>query len=112
MNSYLLYALRGEKMCFVHVLLNALDLHSKGKEVQVVFEGQAVLLPQVFEEEKNALYLKAKNAGLIAGICKACSKQLGVLEYNETLDLPLLDDMNGHAGVAPFLEKGYTVLTF
>jgi len=112
MEKYLLYAMREEQMCFMHVLMNAMDLHQKGYDVQIIFEGASVKLPPVFEVEKTPLYLKAKEKGLIAGICKACSKVLNVYEDNVATGLPLLDDMNGHAGVRPFIDDGYQVLVF
>ncbi|NLY72694.1 MAG: hypothetical protein GX079_03275 [Tissierellia bacterium] len=112
MKKYLLYAMNGEKMCFLHLLMNALDLHEDGVEVKVVFEGASVKLPPVLEEEENKLYLKAKELGLIAGICLACSSVLGVLEENEKTGLPMLNDMMGHAGVKPFVLDGYEVISF
>lgn len=78
MNKVLFYGMTGEKMCFQHILLNALDIHSSGGEVRIIFEGASVKLVSQFEEEKNPLYKKAKDAGLIAGVCMACSK---VWEY-------------------------------
>ena len=36
-----LVAFQGEPMCFVHVLLNALDMHERGFDVKVVIEGAA-----------------------------------------------------------------------
>lgn len=112
MKKYLLYAMNGEKMCFLHLLMNALDLHEDGMVVRVVFEGASVKLPPVLEEEGNKLYLKAKKLGLIAGICLACSSVLGVLEENEKTGLPMLSDMMGHAGVKPFVLDGYDVISF
>ena len=110
--SYLFYALQGEKMCFQHVLLNALDLHEAGCDTAIIFEGQSVKLPPVLAAEGNPLYKKALELGLIAGVCEACSRQLGVLEANRELGLPIANDMKGHAGVRPFVEKGYVILTF
>lgn len=112
MNKYVLYALRGEEMCFMHVLLNALDLHNGGDEVKIVFEGASVTLIPVFEQKQLPLYLKAKSLGLIAGACRACSQTLGVIEEVKDSGLPLLEDMQGHAGLRPFVEEGYRVLTF
>ena len=63
------------------------------------FEGASVKLVSQFEEEKNPLYKKAKDAGLIAGVCMACSKVLGVYDQNKDSGLALLDDMSGHAGM-------------
>lgn len=112
MKKYLLYAMNGEKMCFLHLLMNALDLHEEGYEVKLIFEGASCKLPPVLEEEKNKLYLKAKEEGLIAGICLACSSVLGVLEENEKTGLPMLNDMMGHAGVKPYVKEGYEVISF
>lgn len=112
MGKYLFYVMRGQKMCFVHVLLNALDLDEAGNEVKIIFEGESVTLPKVLEEEKFGLYLKAKEKNLFAGVCYACSVQLDVLAYNESLDYPLIKDMNGHAGIKTYVDKGYQVVTF
>ncbi len=112
MGKVLLYAMQGEKMCFMHVMLNALDLAEAGEEVKVVFEGLSVKLPPVLAQEENPLYAQLLEKDLIAGVCKACSASLGVLEEIEELGLPLLDDMKGHAGVRPFMAEGYQVLVF
>lgn len=112
MKKILLYAMNGEKMCFLHLLMNALDLDEEGIEVALIFEGASVKLPPLLEEEQNKLYLKAKERGLIAGICFACSNMLGVLEENKKTGLPLLNDMMGHAGVKAYVLKGYDVISF
>lgn len=107
----LLYAMTGEKSCFMHVLLNALDLDAGGHEVRVIFEGASVRLPARLSEEKNPGYLQARDRGLIAGICLACSRVMGVLEQNQALGLPMLDDMMGHAGFRRYLEEGWEVVS-
>jgi hypothetical protein len=107
--KYLFYAMEGAEMCFQHVLLNALDLKANGYEVKIVFEGASVKLPPILAE-KNPLYKKALEEGIIAGVCKACAHTLGVLEEIEKLELPLLSDMSGHAGMKPFIEEGYKVV--
>lgn len=112
MGKYLFYVMRGKKMCFVHVLLNALDLAEAGNEVKIIFEGESVRLPKILEEEKFGLYLKAKERNLIAGVCYACSVQLDVLDFNQGLDYPLIKDMNGHAGMKRYVDEGYHVVTF
>ena len=111
MNKILFYAMTGEKMCFQHILLNATDLAASGTEVQIIFEGQSVKLVSALEEEKNPLYTKAKENGLIAGICVACSKVMGVYDVNVATGLPMLDDMMGHAGMKTYIEKGYQVIS-
>ena len=101
---------RSEKMCFLHVLMNALQLSDTGRDVRIVFEGASVKLVGPLEEEQNPLYMKAKAKGLIAGICLACSKVMGVYEQNAATGLPLLDDMNGHAGMKPLMDLGFVVI--
>lgn len=111
MKKILFYAMTGEKMCFQHILLNAMDLHGTGVEVAIIFEGASVKLPSVLEEEKNPLYLKAKENGIIKGICLACSKAMEVFEKNEKTGLPMLDDMKGHAGMKKYVEDGFEVIS-
>ncbi|MDN5351576.1 MAG: hypothetical protein PWQ12_495 [Clostridiales bacterium] len=111
MKKILFYGMTGEKMCFQHILLNALDLSAAGEEVKIIFEGASVKLVSIFEDEKNPLYKKAKEAGLIAGICLACSKVMGVYELNEQTGLPMISDMSGHAGMKPYLNAGYEVIS-
>lgn len=111
MKHILFYGMNGEKSCFMHVLLNAAQLHEAGHKVQVIFEGASVKLVPVFEEEKNPVYQKVKAAGLIAGVCLACAKTLGVYEAAQQSGLPFLSDMSGHAGIKPFLEAGYEVIS-
>ncbi len=111
MEKVLFYGMTGEKMCFQHVLMNALDLHKAGYEVKIIFEGASVKLVSAFEEENNPLYLSAKRTGLIAGVCFACSKVLGVYEQNEASGLMMLKDMSGHAGMKRYIEDGYHVVS-
>ncbi|MDO5037304.1 MAG: DsrE family protein [Tissierellia bacterium] len=112
MKKILIYALEGKQMCFLHALMNAKQLKEEGHQVKVILEGQSVTLPKDLAKEKNPLFQGLKEDGTILGVCRACSKTLGVLEDNENLGLALLDDMYGHAGVAKYLEEGFEVLTF
>lgn len=101
----------GEKICFSHILMNALDLKAEGMEVRIIFEGASVKLIPQLEEEKDPLYLKAKEQGLIAGICLACSKALGVYEQSLVSGLPFLSDMMGHAGMKSYILEGFEVVS-
>lgn len=111
MKRILFYGMTGEKMCFQHILLNALDMHSSGREVKIIFEGASVKLVAIFEKENNPLYKKAKEAGIIAGICLACSKVLGVYDQNVNSGLAMLDDMSGHAGIKAYIKDEYEVIS-
>lgn len=111
MKKVAFFAFQGNKMCFMHLLLNAMDLKEKGHDALIVVEGQAVKLLKELEEEENKVYLKAKDLGIFASICKACSQQMGVLEYNEGLGIPINGDMFGHPPMSEYLEKGYEIIT-
>ncbi|NLJ78286.1 MAG: hypothetical protein GX329_02890 [Tissierellia bacterium] len=111
MAKVLFYGMTGEKMCFQHILLNALELHASGTEVRIIFEGASVGLVPIFEGENNLLYAKAREAGLIVGICLACSRALGVYDENLATGLPMLDDMSGHAGMGDYIRRGYEVIS-
>jgi hypothetical protein len=110
-----LFAFNGERMCFIHVLLNALDMEEKGYEVKVVIEGAATkLVPDLAKKDNPMyhLYEKVKDLDLIDGACKACSNKMGVLEAIKTQGLKLLDDMTGHPGIARYQEQGFEIITF
>lgn len=111
MKKVLFYGMTGEKMCFQHILLNALDLLSDSYEVKIVFEGASVKLVDVFEKENNPLYRRAREAGIIAGVCLACSKVMNVYEQNVASGLKMLDDMSGHAGMKNYISEGYEVVS-
>jgi hypothetical protein len=115
MSKYALFAFRGEPMCFIHVLLNALNINNLGFEVKVIIEGEATkLLSELYEEGSafNILYRQCLERDLIAGICKACSQKFGTYELALEKGLKILDDMANHAGMGPFLKEGYQIITF
>lgn len=111
MNKFVFFAFKGELLCFNHVLLNALDFSSKGMEAKIIIEGEAVKLVKELEESDNPMYKSAKTKGLIDGICKACSAKMGVLDYNQTVGIPLKDEMNGHPSMAAYIKEGYHIIT-
>jgi hypothetical protein len=47
MKKVLFYAMTGEKSCFQHVLMNAIDLAADGMDVKIIFEGASVKLPSL-----------------------------------------------------------------
>jgi len=47
-----IFAFRGDPMCFIHVLLNGIDLYERGLEGLIVIEGEAVtLVPEMSKPE-------------------------------------------------------------
>lgn len=110
-----LFVFNGELMCFVHVLLNALEMKSKGYDVHVILEGLSVRLVGELEKGESpmaGLYVQAKAKGLLTAVCRACSVQLNVLENIEKSGLPLVDDMSGHVSMSHYIDQGYDVIVF
>ena len=110
-----LFVFNGNPMCFIHVLLNALDMKAKGMEARIVLEGESVqLVPELARPGSplNGLWVKAREAGLVDGVCLACAKKLGTHDDAVAQELPLLSDMSGHAGMAGYQEAGFTIITF
>ncbi len=114
MNKIAIFAFKGDSICFVHVLLNALDLHDKGGEVKIVLEGEATRTIADLrkpEHPLHALYERAKRLELLDAVCRACVNKMGALEAVEEEGLRIAEDMAGHAGMAPYIEDGYTIVT-
>ncbi len=110
-----LFAFNGDVMCFVHVLLNALDMMEKGYEVRVIIEGAATkIIPEIAKPSNpmHRFYAMIKEKGLIDGACKACSNKMGVLEAIREDGIALIGDMSGHPGMARYIEKGFQIVTF
>ena len=115
MKKIALFVFNGDPMCFIHVLLNALDMKSKGNEPKIIIEGASVkLIPELVKPVNplNGLWKRNLEAGLVAGVCKACSSKLGTLEAAKEQGLGLLDDMSGHPSLSAYRDKGYEIITF
>jgi hypothetical protein len=115
MRKVALFAFNGDFMCFIHVLLNALDMNEKGYDVQVIVEGSAVkVVPEMSRGESPlfGLYQKAREANVIAGVCRACSNKMNVTHAVEAEGLPYLDDMSGHPSMSSWMEQGYEIISF
>jgi len=115
MKQVALVAFNGEAMCFVHVLLNALDMHEKGFQVKVVIEGAAVKTVNELNNDShpfNKIYREVCDKGLIDCVCQACAAKLGALDGIKEQQLPLNNEMLGHPSLAGFIEQGFQVITF
>jgi len=115
MKKMALFVFNGDPMCFIHVLLNALDMKKKVYEVKVIIEGAATkLVPELAKEDNplHKLWEKAKSAGLVDGVCKACSNKMGALDAAKDKGLALLDEMTGHPSMARYREQGFEIVSF
>jgi hypothetical protein len=110
-----LFAFNGDPMCFIHVILNALDLKKRGHEVKVIVEGSATKLADQFENKSNPFYKQyqdLKSSGLVDCFCKACSNKMESLEEVQRLGFNTCDELMGHPSIGKYLELGYTIITF
>ncbi|MBS3809316.1 MAG: DsrE family protein [Desulfobacterales bacterium] len=110
-----LFVFNDDAMCFTHVLLNVLDMHARGYEVRMVLEGDATKLLPGLENEATGLFKmwqQVKSENLVAGVCRACSGQMGTRDSAQRQGLALLDDMSGHPSFAGFLSQGYEIVVF
>ncbi|MFP4392850.1 MAG: DsrE family protein [Desulfohalobiaceae bacterium] len=115
MQKTVLFVFNADDMCFIHVLLNSLDMKEKGHEVGIVIEGAATkLIPELVKEDHplQELWAKAREQGLVYGACRACSHKMGTLEDARDQGIELLDDMSGHPSMAGFQHSGHEIITF
>ncbi len=115
MKKIALFVFNGDPMCFIHVLLNALDMKERGYEGKMVIEGAATkLFPELAKENNpmHKLWEKVKAAGLVDGVCKACSSKMGTLEAAKDQGLTFLDEMTGHPSMARYRDDGFEIVSF
>lgn len=108
-----LFAFRGEPMCFVHALLNALDMKEKGYDIKLIIEGTATKQIKELSDPNKPfanLYENVKRLGLVDCVCRACSNKMGSLESAEEQELPLCDEMSGHPSMSKYMDSGYEVI--
>lgn len=109
-----IFAFTGEAPCFAHALLNALDMKSRGWDARLVIEGKATALVRDLANPSAPfapLYAKARDAGLIDCVCKACANKLGALAAAQEQGLALCDELSGHPSMARYMEAGYQIIT-
>jgi len=113
-SKYVIFAFQGNPVCFIHVLLNALDLHSHGQGGDIVLEGAAIkLIPEISQpgHPLYANYKKVKELGLFKTVCKACAVKLKLADAAQNAGLPLSGDMSGHPAMSSYIKQGYTIIT-
>lgn len=114
MKKIAIFAFRGEPMCFVHVLLNGMDMRERGNDVAIILEGAATKAAAELSVEGadfHDLYVQVKDSGLIDCVCRACAFKMGVLANIEAQGLPLGTDLKGHPSMARYIEEGYEIIT-
>ena len=115
MKKVALFVFNGDPVCFIHVLLNGLDMKAKGMEGKIIVEGAATaLLPKLAETGNplHKLWEKAKSEGIVDGVCKGCAHKMGTVEEAVRQGLTLLDDMSGHPSMSGYMADGFEIISF
>jgi hypothetical protein len=115
MKKIALFVFNGDPVCFIHVLLNGLDMKAKGMDGRIVVEGAATaLLPELAQPENplHKLWENAKSQGVVDGVCKGCAHKMGTAAEAVNQGLALLDDMSGHPAMSQYIEAGFEVISF
>lgn len=115
MKKIALFVFNGDPMCFIHVLLNAVEMKEKNHDPKIILEGASVkLIPELIKPGNplNMLWKKVIDQGLVEGVCKACSSKLGTLEDAKKQGLKLLDNMSGHPAISEYRDNGFEIITF
>lgn len=113
--KFALFVFNGDPLCFIHVLLNALDMHAQGATVTIIIEGAAVkLIPELIRPDHPlaALWQRCLAAKLVAGVCLACATKMGTRQSAEEQGFTMLADVSGHPGILAFRQRGYEIITF
>ncbi len=106
-------AFRGQRSCFLHALLNVVDLKKRGTDVIMILEGESpALLKEITKPEDplHRLYQEARDR--IIAVCLACSKMVGALDVAKKEELPISSALDGHVQLSEYLEAGYEFITF
>ena len=115
MQKAALFVFNGDPVCFIHVLLNGLDMKAKGMDARIIVEGAATaLLPRMAEthDPLHKLWEQAKSKGIVDGVCKGCAHKMGTVNEATRQGLMLLDGMSGHPAMSHYLETGFDVISF
>ncbi|MDI9570905.1 MAG: cytoplasmic protein [Pseudomonadota bacterium] len=115
MKKVALFAFNGEAMCFVHALLNALEMKDRGYDVKLIVEGTATKLIRDLAAAPTAfspLYERVKAAGLIDCVCQACARKMGSYDEATAQGLTMCGEMMGHPSMARYREDGYELIVF
>ena len=91
-------------------------MKARGYDVKIVIEGSATKLVPELAKEGNPMYshyIKAKEAAVsLTGSAKPAPTRWALSMPLREEGLKLLDDMNGHPGMARYRKEGFEVITF
>ena len=111
MTKVVFFAFNAEPVCFMHAILNAIDLEEKGMWGEIVFEGKSTdLIPLISQPDHfiNPLYVQAKERGMFYGACLSCSNKMNVTDIVEAENIPFADAVSMNM----FCEPAYGVIDY
>ena len=73
-----LLAFDREPMCFVHVLLNALDMHDRGYDVKLSSKAVDACSDCSTIRQRSLLLLRRRQRKLIDCVCRRCAPRWGI----------------------------------
>ena len=113
---------QGGQCELTHALLYALDLTERGHEVALILEGPAIAATVAMDDGQgrfSQLLRAVRERGLLRGACRTAAGGCAstdpgarVLEGLGARGIPLLDELDGHAGVGEYVDRGYELVTF
>lgn len=123
MKRKLLFLVFTNDVCkLYHAFIYSLDLKENGHKVKMILEGGSTKrIKELCENDGpfKKLLNGVKSEEILVGACKAASHGCGdsasssiVSSWMTASDIPLLADLEGHAGIAYLVEQGYEVITF
>jgi hypothetical protein len=106
-------AFRGKESCFLHAMLNVIDMKERGLDVAFIIEGEATkTIASVIKPDHKYHQFYEDSKGSIVAVCEACSKMAGTLDIIKNEGLPIVNKMKGHVPLATYVEEGYCIITF
>lgn len=99
----------------VHALLYAQELHERGHEVVLIFDGagtewaEELTNPQS-QSPLHASYEQLKQQGVVEIVCDFCAAAFAVKERLAERKAPLLAEYAGHPSIAKWVEAGYQII--
>lgn len=100
----------------LHAVLYARELHERGHQVRLVFDGAGTTWLAAFHEAQEGperrigdLFLALRDAGLTYEVCDYCAGAFGVREALVTKGEPLASQYLDHPSIAELVEQGFHV---
>lgn len=111
----LFYVYDDTEASLVHLFLYLKELNRKKIEARMILDGKAAAILATLDSKPRSFtekFFHARDNGWILGVCKACALMGNSVEGARKEFIPILEDLDGHAPMARFIEDGYTIVKF